>query len=126
MFDLDAGKLIVIGIVALIAIPSKDLPRVLRQAGQFAGRVRRMAGEFQDQLMQAMREAELEEVKKDIHEIDQATNAGLGGAFDPLHEARKEIASAIEAAPARPAPAAEEISPAPRDPQAAPDGGAGV
>ena len=57
MFDFDAGKLIVIGIVALVAIPSKDLPRVLRQLGQLTGKMRRMAAEFQGQFMDAMREA---------------------------------------------------------------------
>jgi sec-independent protein translocase protein TatB len=57
MFDLEPGKLIVIAIVALIAIPSKDLPRVLRSLGQFSGKMRRMAAEFQDNSW-AMREAE--------------------------------------------------------------------
>jgi len=66
MFDLDVGKLIVIGIVALIAIPSKDLPRVLRQLGQLTGKMRRMANEFQGQLMDAMREAELHEIQKEF------------------------------------------------------------
>ena len=51
MFDFDAGKLIVIGIVALVAIPSKDLPRVLRQLGQLTGKMRRMAAEFQGQFL---------------------------------------------------------------------------
>ena len=66
MFDFDAGKLIVIGIVALVAIPSKDLPRVLRQLGQLTGKMRRMAAEFQGQFMDAMREAELHDLKKDL------------------------------------------------------------
>jgi sec-independent protein translocase protein TatB len=40
MFDLDPSKLIVIGVVALIVIPSKDLPRVLRTLGQTSARLR--------------------------------------------------------------------------------------
>ncbi|KAF2992836.1 preprotein translocase subunit TatA [Methylocystis sp. MJC1] len=98
MFDLDPGKLLVIGIVALIAIPSKDLPRVLRTLGQVTGRMRRMANEFQDQFMAAMREAELDDLKKQIEETNSAIMAGtnLNGAFDPLAEARKQIVSAIE------------------------------
>ncbi|WP_246744824.1 preprotein translocase subunit TatA [Methylocystis sp. Sn-Cys] len=98
MFDLDPGKLLVIGIVALIAIPSKDLPRVLRTLGQATGRMRRMANEFQDQFMAAMREAELDDLKKQIEETNSAIMAGasLNGAFDPMAEARKQIVSAIE------------------------------
>ena len=98
MFDLDPGKLLVIGIVALIAIPSKDLPRVLRTLGQVTGRMRRMANEFQDQFMAAMREAELDDLKKQIEETNSAIMAGanLNGAFDPMAEARKQIVSAIE------------------------------
>jgi len=98
MFDLDPGKLIVIGIVALIAIPSKDLPRVLRTLGQVTGRMRRMATEFQGQFMDAMREAELTDLKKEIEETNRAimTSTKLDGAFDPLAEARKQITSAIE------------------------------
>lgn len=99
MFDLDAGKLIVIGIVALIAIPSKDLPRVLRQVGQMAGRMRRMAAEFQGQFMDAMREAELHDLSQQLKkDVDAAVDSvKVDVAFDPLSEARKQITEAIEA-----------------------------
>jgi sec-independent protein translocase protein TatB len=106
MFDLDAGKLIVIGIVALVAIPSKDLPRVLRQVGQAVGRVRRMATEFQGQFMDAMREAEIADLHKELKsEVDSAF-AGVGDvAFDPLKQAREQIVGAIEG----PLPASEAL-----------------
>ncbi|MGD9544839.1 MAG: twin-arginine translocase TatA/TatE family subunit [Methylocystis sp.] len=101
MFDLEPGKLIVIAIVALIAIPSKDLPRVLRTLGQFTGKMRRMASEFQGQFMEAMREAELDDLRKEVKEMKDAVKESvkLDGAFDPLTEARKQIAGAIEGAP---------------------------
>jgi sec-independent protein translocase protein TatB len=105
MFDFDAGKLIVIGIVALIAIPSKDLPRVLRTVGQMTGRVRRMAAEFQGQFMEAMREAELVDLKKEFEETNKKImdSVKLEGAFDPLTEARKQMTQAVEATiPANP------------------------
>ena len=98
MFDLEPGKLIVIAIVALIAIPSKDLPRVLRTLGQFTGKMRRMASEFQGQFMEAMREADLEDLRKEVSEMRDAVKESvrLDGAFDPMVEARKQIAGAIE------------------------------
>lgn len=98
MFDFDAGKLIVIGIVALVAIPSKDLPRVLRTLGQFTGKMRRMAAEFQGQLSEALREAELADMKKEFEETNRKILDSVKptGAFDPLSEARKQIVNAVE------------------------------
>ncbi|MGB5087565.1 MAG: preprotein translocase subunit TatA [Methylocystis silviterrae] len=97
MFDLEPGKLIVIAIVALIAIPSKDLPRVLRTLGQFSGKMRRMAAEFQGQFMEAMREAELDDLRKEVSEMRDAVKESvkLDVAFDPMAEARKQITGAI-------------------------------
>ncbi len=114
MFDFDAGKLIVIGIVALVAIPSKDLPRVLRQLGQMTGKMRRMAAEFQGQFMDAMREAELHDLRKDLkQEVDSAiAGVGLNGAFDPMAEARKQITDAVEGPPKPQEPAKVELPPA--------------
>lgn len=95
MFDLDPGKLIVIGIVALVAIPSKDLPRVLRTLGQATGRMRRMAAEFQDQFMDALREAELDEVRRDYDNAKAMLKEPLAtdGRFDAAAEARRQMAA---------------------------------
>lgn len=64
MFDIGWGELVVIGIVALIAIGPKELPAVLRTIGQYMGKVRRMANEFQGQFQEALREAEVAELHK--------------------------------------------------------------
>jgi sec-independent protein translocase protein TatB len=95
MLDLDPGKLIVIGIVALVAIPSKDLPRVLRTLGQATGRMRRMAAEFQDQFMDALREAELDEVRRDYDNAKAMLKEPLAtdGRFDAAAEARRQMAA---------------------------------
>jgi sec-independent protein translocase protein TatB len=99
MFDLDAGKLIVIGIVALIAIPSKDLPRVLRQIGQMTGKMRRMASEFQSQFMEALRESELEDIQKELKDLKKdvsAATAPLEQKFDPMSDIRNHVNKAAE------------------------------
>jgi sec-independent protein translocase protein TatB len=95
MFDLDPGKLIVIGIVALVAIPSKDLPRVLRTLGQATGRMRRMAAEFQDQFMDALRDAELDEVRREYDNAKAMLKEPLAtdGRFDAAAEARRQMAA---------------------------------
>jgi sec-independent protein translocase protein TatB len=97
MFDLDAGKLIVFGIVALAVIPPKDLPRVLRTVGKYVGQMRRMASDFQGQFTDAMKEMELESVKKEIEEINQA--AKVDTSFDPAGMMRDHMEKAVDAAP---------------------------
>jgi sec-independent protein translocase protein TatB len=104
MLELDWGKLVIIGIVALIVIGPKELPAVLRTAGQWMGKVRRMAAEFQSQFQEAMREAEMAELKKQVDQISQ-TASNLPSHFDPIETARKEIESAIEGPPSAAPPA---------------------
>ena len=94
MFDFDVGKLMIFGIVALAVIPPKDLPRVMRTVGQYVGKMRRMASEFQGQFMDAMKEADLESVKKEFTALQDA--AKIDTSFDPAHMIHREISNAIE------------------------------
>src|SRR4051812_48452485 len=80
MFDISWGKIVIIGVVALIFIGPKELPAVLRMVGQWMGKMRRMAGEFQGQFQDAMREAEMADLKKTFDE----TTSGLNSVFDPI------------------------------------------
>jgi sec-independent protein translocase protein TatB len=125
MFDLDPGKLLVIGIVALVAIPSKDLPRVLRALGQATGRMRRMAAEFQGQFMEAMREAELDSLRKEIDATKTAIRnpIDLDSAFDPLIEARKQMTEAIAAQTKLTPPKPAQASVVQSEPDTNPDSG---
>jgi sec-independent protein translocase protein TatB len=72
MFDIGWSELVVIGVVALIAIGPKELPGVLRMVGQWAGKARRMASEFQGQFNEAMREAEMADIKKQFDDVTSA------------------------------------------------------
>jgi sec-independent protein translocase protein TatB len=80
MFDISWGKLVVIGVIALIVIGPKELPAVLRTVGQWMGKMRRMAAEFQGQFQDAMREAEMADLKKTFDD----TTSGLSSVFDPI------------------------------------------
>ncbi len=106
MFDFDAGKMIVFGIVALAVIPPKDLPRVMRTVGKYVGQMRRMASDFQGQFMEAMKEADLESVKQEIEQINQA--AKIDTTFEPTHLMREHMSGAVEE---KPAPAIEALPP---------------
>ena len=91
MFDIGWSELVVIAVVALIAIGPKELPGVLRTVGQYMGKIRRMASEFQGQFQEAMREAEMADIKKSV---DEMTDAAKGFTdFDPLGSVKKEVES---------------------------------
>ena len=98
MFDIGWSELLVIGVVALIAIGPKELPAVLRTVGQYMGKVRRMASEFQGQFQDAMREAEMADVKKEFDEMSEAASDLTN--FDPMADVQKEIDAAMADKPA--------------------------
>jgi sec-independent protein translocase protein TatB len=96
MFDFDAGKFIIIGIVALIVIGPKELPRVMRQLGQAAAKMRRMTAEFRGQFMDAMRDADIDDIKADVAKLAESAKADAG--IDPLAEIKAELTQALDAA----------------------------
>src|SRR5437763_13588665 len=109
MFEIGWGELLIIGIVALIAIGPKELPGVLRTLGQWMSRLRRMAAEFQSQFQEAMREAELADLKKQVDEMSSTAQSYTN--FDPLSDVRREFETTqhqIESAVAAPVPAKDD------------------
>lgn len=131
MFDIGWSELVVIGIVALIAIGPKELPGVLRSLGHWMGKLRRMAAEFQDQFRDAMREAEIADLKQQLDDMKSSATGVVSGVENPLDLARKEMekvigdrplyppeaplhqaAPAIDAAPAADALPAADAAPA--------------
>ncbi|TBW37994.1 twin-arginine translocase subunit TatB [Siculibacillus lacustris] len=69
MLDIGWSEILIIAVVALIVVGPKELPQLLRVAGQWAARARRMAGEFQSQMNEAIREAELDDVRKSVQDL---------------------------------------------------------
>jgi sec-independent protein translocase protein TatB len=106
MIEFSWGHILVIAVVALIVIGPKELPTVLRTAGQWMGKIRRMAAEFQGQFQEALREAEMADVKQ--HFDDISTAAKDFRHFDPIGSVRKEIEGAIAD---KPSPKVETPSP---------------
>ena len=112
MFDIGWSELLLIGIVALIAIGPKELPGALRTLGQWTGKLRRMASEFQNQFHEAMREAEMADLKKQVDEMTGQAKSYAG--FDPIGDVRKEFESTqrqIESTIAEPSAAAAPVTP---------------
>lgn len=119
MFDIGWSELLIVGAIALIVIGPRDLPRTLRAIGQMTAKIRRMAGEFQGQFNEAMREAELDEIRRNVESVKDVTSA-FDKPFNPIETARNEIKNAIEGAGtvAKEDPAAKDgaaTAPAPVD-----------
>ena len=93
MFDIDTGKILIVAVLALIVIGPKELPRVLRQVGQTVGKLRRMASEFQGQFMDAIKDAEIEDIRKELKDIE--TKAELKYNFNPARDIQTEVTSAL-------------------------------
>jgi sec-independent protein translocase protein TatB len=93
MFDIGWSELVVIAVVALIAIGPKELPGVLRMVGQWMGKARKMASEFQGQFNEAMREAEMADLKKSFDDIkDAATGFASNNVMTSL---QKDVGDAL-------------------------------
>jgi len=95
MFDMSWGEVMLIGGVALIVIGPKDLPKALRTVGQVTSRMRRMAGEFQAQFNEAVREAEFDEIRREVDGVRKSAGT-MGPVFNPVQTIRDEIKGAVD------------------------------
>lgn len=104
MLDLGWSELLVIGVVALIVVGPKDLPRMLRTLGQYAGRARGIAREFQRSMDEAARQADIDELKDvkkgldDMREAQYKMQREMGQSF--LDKPKKTETKAAGAKPA--------------------------
>ncbi|MHC6150261.1 Sec-independent protein translocase protein TatB [Bradyrhizobium elkanii] len=94
MFDIGWSELVVIAVVALIAIGPKELPGVLRMVGQWMGKARKMASEFQGQFQEAMREAEMADLKKSFDEVREAATGITSGNI--MTSLQKDVSDALQ------------------------------
>jgi sec-independent protein translocase protein TatB len=94
MFDIGWSEFVVIAVVALIAIGPKELPGVLRMVGQWMGKARKMAAEFQGQFQEAMREAEMADLKKSFDEVKEAASGFTGGNI--MTSLQKDVGDALK------------------------------
>ena len=121
LLDFGWSELMLIGIVALVVIGPKDLPKALRVAGFWVRKARTLSREFQSSVEQMVREAELDEMRQ---ELKKASEINLDHEFreavDPtgsLAESLKppELPNFSGTAPPEPAPpeTAQAALPAP-------------
>jgi sec-independent protein translocase protein TatB len=115
MFDISWSELLILGVVTLIFVGPKELPRFMSALGRYAGIVRRHAQEFRQQFDQAMREAELADLRKEVESVRDEVTGTLReaerGAVAAIEVANSEREMVARAAGALDAPAPEEKAP---------------
>ncbi len=111
MFDFAWSELALIAVVALIVIGPKDLPRVLKTAGIWVRKARGVAREFQNSLDQMVREAELEDVKKNLDKAAEFSfEDEVKKTIDPKGEIEQALAPPELSHPLADAPKPEKKS----------------
>jgi sec-independent protein translocase protein TatB len=111
MFDIGWSELLVIAVVAIIVVGPKDLPRLMRTFGHYVGKLRHMASDFQRQFEEAVRDSEIDEVRKAM----QASAMDLRAPIDkPLMVPKPTPAPAETPAPIEAAAPATKPRPKPR------------
>jgi sec-independent protein translocase protein TatB len=115
MFDIGWTEMLVIAIIMIVVVGPKDLPRMLRTFGKTTAKLRSMAGDFQKQFNEALKEAELDDVKKSVDSLRGLNPAAeIKKQLNPFEKAAADVRagldSAMKPAPSKVAePAAEAV-----------------
>lgn len=88
MFDIGWQELFIIAVIAIVVVGPKDLPRVLRTVGIWVGRAKSMMREFQGHVDDMVREAELDDFKKQIEQGKGQLTDMVENSIDPKGEMR--------------------------------------
>ena len=110
MFDISWSELLILGIVTLVFVGPKELPVFMRTLGRYAGVARRHANEFKAQFDAAMREAELDSMRKEVEQMQNSINSEVMKAKSSIDEVSS--ATKIESKLSTPQPS-QTISPQP-------------
>jgi len=119
MFEVGWTEMLVIAIVMIVVVGPKDLPNMLRTFGRTTAKLRAMAADFQKQFNEALKEAELDDVKKSVDELRGLSPvAEIRKQLNPFEQAAADVRAGVDAA-MKPKPAADPSAPAASTPQAA-------
>ncbi|WP_266033872.1 Sec-independent protein translocase protein TatB [Brucella intermedia] len=116
MFDIGWSELLIIAIVMIVVVGPKDLPKMLRAFGKATARMRATANEFKQQFDEALKEAELEDVKNIIDETRKLDpRSKITQVFDPIRSAGDDLRAGLQSttsmSPATPEKVAEVTTP---------------
>ena len=113
MLEVGWTEILVIAIVLIIVVGPKDLPQMLRTFGRMVSKLRGMAGEFRQQFDEALREADLDDVRKTIGDAQKLNpmNA-IRDAVNPLRQMGDEIKSDLQKSTSTAPPSTDAEKPA--------------
>ena len=99
MFDIGWTELLVIAVVLIVVVGPKDLPPMLRAFGKMTQRARKVAGDFRAQFDEALREADLDEVRQTLTDAQKLNPVNsLRDAMNPLRQMGNEIKADLQKA----------------------------
>lgn len=112
MFDIGWSELLVIAVVMIVVVGPKDLPKMLRAFGKATGKLRATASEFRAQFDEALREAELDDVKTTIDSVKKYDpRKTVTDLFEPVRTAGNDLRSSLSDSVSKPG-ASPAVSPA--------------
>lgn len=112
MFEVGWSELLVIAVVLIVVVGPKDLPPMLRAFGKMTSRARKVAGEFRAQFDEALREAELDDVKQTIADAQKLNPVhSLREAMNPLRQMGNDIKADLQRSSSSSTPAVESSDP---------------
>jgi sec-independent protein translocase protein TatB len=91
MLDIGWTEVLVISVVVLFVVGPRDIPKVLRTVGQWAGKIRALAKEFRESVDDAVREAELDEVRKTVESARSGFRDEIRSTIDPGGELTRSL-----------------------------------
>ena len=92
MLDIGWTELLVVGLVLILVVGPKDLPKVIRTMGQWTARARRVAREFQESLDDIARDSEIEEMRKQFNDPG-GIKGQVENAIDPGGALRETVST---------------------------------
>lgn len=99
MFEVGWTEMLVIAVVMIVVVGPKDLPQMLRQFGRTTAKLRAMAGDFRKQFDEALKEAELDDVKKSVDAIRGLNpTTEIRKQLNPFQQAAQDVRAGIETA----------------------------
>jgi len=96
MFDIGWTEMLVIAVVLIVVVGPKDLPKMLRTFGKFTAKMSSMAGDFRKQFDEALKEAELDEVRKSVNDLRSLNPKNeIRKAFSPMEQAAADVRASM-------------------------------
>jgi sec-independent protein translocase protein TatB len=110
MFDLSWGEMGIIAVVALVVLGPKELPNALRTVSGLMKNARKLAGEFQSGVNEIIREADLDEARKKLQEVQSLNKNQIQSAIEKAVDPTGEMKSALKIEDDPTGPARTEVT----------------